>query len=90
MIDDAGAKIRAEAFLKCPGDDPDHPWSIESFPQGWLIRQAPVAGAYGQPAYVIERETGRIVSFPSSVPPRRIREDYASVVSRATVEPLPG
>ena len=86
MIDEIAAKRRAEELLKCPSDDPERPWTMESFAEGWLVRQGPLAGFRGQASYVIERETGRIMSFPSSVPPRRIREDYPGIVSRGTEE----
>jgi hypothetical protein len=84
MINEHEARKRAEALLRCPSDDPDHPWSIESFPEGWLIRPQPLARVRGQASYVIERASGRVVGFPSSIPPRRIREQYAAVVTRGT------
>jgi hypothetical protein len=86
MIDELEARNRVEQFLKCPSDDPNRPWSMEGFGAGWLVRQGPLAGFRGQASYVVERETGRIVSFPSSIPPRRIREEYDAVVARGKQE----
>ena len=86
MIDESEAKIRAEALLEAPEDDSEHPWSMEPFAEGWLVRQHPLEGFRGQASYVIERDSGRIVSFPSSIPPRRIREEYSAVVSRGKEE----
>jgi hypothetical protein len=86
MIDEVEAAKRIESFLKCPSNDADRPWTMEPFTEGWLIRQGPLEGFYGQPSYVVERATGRIVSFPSGVPRRRIREEYEKVLPRATEE----
>jgi len=88
MIDEIAARRQAEELLKCPSDHPEHPWTMESFAEGWLVRQGPLAGFRGQASYVIERETGRIMRFPSSVPPQRIREDYPNIFSRGTEEKL--
>jgi len=88
MIDEIAAKRQAEELFKCPSDDPERPWIMEDFAQGWLVRQGPLTGFRGQASYVIERETGRIMSFPSSVPPQRILEDYENIISRGTKEEL--
>lgn len=86
MMDEMEARKRIEAFLKCPSDDANRPWTMEAFAEGWLVRQGPFEGFYGQSSYVVERATGRIISFPSGVPPRRIREEYQKVLSRGTEE----
>ena len=89
MIDEIAAKRRMEEFFKCPSSDPERPWKMEEFAEGWLVRQGPLAGFRGQASYVIEREAGRIMSFPSSVPLQRIREDYPNIISRGTEEEVP-
>jgi hypothetical protein len=84
MIDEADARRRAEAFFTCPSDDPEHPWSLESFAEGWLLRRTPKPGIRGSASYVIERESGRIVGFPSSIAPRRVRDEYPDIVADGT------
>lgn len=76
MIDEMEARRRAEAFFECPSDDPEHPWSLESFAHGWLLMRIPQPDIIGDASYVIERESGRIVGFPSSYSPDLVRDEY--------------
>jgi hypothetical protein len=80
MIDEPDAMRRAEEFFGCPSDDPEHPWSLASFAQGWLLRRTPKPSVRGDASYVIERETGRIVGFGSGMPPHRLLEEYPDLV----------
>jgi hypothetical protein len=66
----------------------DGSWELVEFDAGWLIREHAAAdpSLRGAAARVIERDSGRIVRFPSSVPPRRILTEYAQVVDRGWVE----
>jgi hypothetical protein len=81
----------AIAFHVCgaPPSDPKRGWDLTEFDAGWLItdRAKPARGADGG-ARVIERDSGRVVSFPSSVPPARIMADYDKV--RGSGSALPG
>jgi hypothetical protein len=66
----------------------DRSWELVEFDAGWLIRDSALSdpNLVGVAVRVIERESGRVVRFPSSVPPGRILEEYAEVVGRGRVE----
>jgi hypothetical protein len=63
-------------------------WELVEFDAGWLIRESSSSDASmrGGAIRVVERESGRVMRFPSSVPPRRILTEYAEVVERGRVE----
>jgi len=63
-------------------------WELVEFDAGWLIRESSADDATrrGAAVRVIERESGRVMRFPSSVPPRRILTQYAQVVDRGQAE----
>jgi hypothetical protein len=61
-------------------------WHLEEFDAGWLVREdwigeAPVRGGS---FCVVDRATGRVLSFPSSISPTRIMTEYHQVVDRAS------
>ena len=61
-------------------------WHLEEFDAGWLVREdwmgeAPVRGGS---FCVVERATGRVLSFPLSISPTRIMTEYDQVVDRAS------
>jgi hypothetical protein len=70
------------------GGQQDAGWELEEFDAGWLIRENSADGEprRGAAVRVIERESGRVMRFPSSVPPRRILTEYAQVVERGQAE----
>jgi hypothetical protein len=74
--------------LRRPPDDSEHPWHLREFGSGWLIEESDFGGPVlvGGPRRVIERNSGRIMRFPSSVPPRRILNEYESIASRGKTE----
>ena len=78
----------AIAFHVCgaPPNDPKRGWELQEFDAGWLITSRAKTGRGGdQPASrVIERESGRVMSFPASVPPSRILADYQDVLKDGT------
>jgi hypothetical protein len=75
----------AIAFHVCgaPPGDPRRGWDLTEFDAGWLITGRGKAARDGG-ARVIERDSGRVVSFPSSVPPSRILADYDKVMKDGT------
>jgi hypothetical protein len=81
MITQAEAENIAATALGRPADDSGRPWHLQEFDQGWLIREeSAAAGSFrGGGRRVIERETGSVLFFPSSVPPGRILREYANV-----------
>jgi hypothetical protein len=71
----------ATQFVGAPATDPDKGWDLEEFDAGWLIQEKAAMNLRGAGSYVIERASGRVMSFPSYIPPDRILEEYDQVVS---------
>jgi hypothetical protein len=84
MITKRDAEAIATGLLGRPPADADRPWGLEEFSDGWLIREEPPPGELyvGAASVVIERDTGGVRRFPSSVPPGRITADYPAVRAR--------
>lgn len=88
MIDEKIAYSMAQELLKRASDDPERPWRLIEFPQGWLIAEeyihgkSPVGGA----GRVIEKESGNVLRFPSWVPTGRILREFEAVVKNARVQ----
>ena len=61
-------------------------WHLEEFDAGWLVREDWMAeeSVRGGSFCVVERATGRVLSFPSSISPTRIKTEYHQVVDRAS------
>ncbi|HEX4094520.1 MAG TPA: hypothetical protein VHZ33_37875 [Trebonia sp.] len=78
----------AIAFHVCgaPPNDPRRGWELTEFAAGWLITERAKTGRRGGGTRVIERESGRVMSFPSFVPPSRIIGDYDEVLEDGTPE----
>jgi hypothetical protein len=68
------------------GDPGDPPWKLVEFPAGWLVVKEPGLSERGRVTHAVERESGRVLRFPSRVPPKRIMESYSQVASQASVE----
>ena len=89
MIEQSDAERIARELLGRPPSDPNEPWELVDFPAGWMIRESFPEGFRGGAIRVIERSTGHVVRFPSSVPPpRRIIENYEAVVGRGRKQQL--
>jgi hypothetical protein len=76
---------QAEAIAgQVMGEVPNRTWELLEFGAGWLIRVTYTDGVHrrGGSTRVVEREAGRVMRFPSSVPPGLILEDYAHAVER--------
>jgi hypothetical protein len=76
---DQAAAIAARV-CGAPPDDPERGWELREFDAGWLVTERAKDGRRGGATRVIEREAGRVMSFPSFVPPSRIMEDYPEVL----------
>ena len=76
----------AIAFHVCgaPPNDPRRGWDLTEFDAGWLITERAKPGRRDGSTRVIERESGRVMSFPASVPPSRITADYQAVQAEGT------
>jgi hypothetical protein len=76
----------AIAFHVCgaPPNDPKRGWDLTEFDAGWLITDRARTGRRDGSTRVIERASGRVMSFPASVPPSRITADYQAVQADGT------
>jgi hypothetical protein len=76
----------AIAFHVCgaPPGDPKRGWDLTEFDAGWLITERAKTARGDGVTRVIERESGRVMSFPSSIPPSRILADYEKVQADGT------
>jgi hypothetical protein len=76
----------AIAFHVCgaPPSDPKRGWDLTEFDAGWLITERAARGRAAGETRVIERESGRVMSFPASVPPSKITADYQAVQADGT------
>ena len=76
----------AIAFHLCgaPPTDPKRGWDLTEFDAGWLINERVRPTRRDGSTRVIERESGRVMSFPASVPPSRITADYQQVLPEGT------
>jgi hypothetical protein len=61
-------------------------WHLEEFGAGWFVREDWMSGesVRGGSFCVVERATGRVMAFPSSISPARIMTEYEQVVDRAS------
>jgi hypothetical protein len=88
MITQEQAERIADEIAGQAHESGDQGWELVEFDAGWLIREGSASDASlrGGALRVIERESGRVLRFPSSVPPGRILTEYAQVVDRGRVE----
>jgi hypothetical protein len=88
MITRQQAESIAAQILRRPADAPGRSWSLLEFDEGWLVDEEPPPGEeiFGEASRVIERAGGRVLLFPSGVPPRRIMDDYAAVRDEGLVQ----
>jgi hypothetical protein len=82
---DEAERIAAE-LIGFPAGDAAHGWVLEEFDEGWLINEHQADDYRGGASRVIERESGRIMRFPSSIPPTRILGEYGKVLGRGRAE----
>jgi hypothetical protein len=61
-------------------------WHLQEFDAGWLVREDWMSeeSIRGGSFCVVDRATGRVLSFPSSISPTRIMTEYHQVVDRAS------
>ncbi|MGH9643486.1 MAG: hypothetical protein ACRD3Q_13810, partial [Terriglobales bacterium] len=65
-------------------------WHLEEFQGGWLVvRERLIDEMMGATSLVIERESGQVLSLPSSVPTRLITQQWERARQRARILPLP-
>jgi hypothetical protein len=84
MASETDAYRLVASVLRRPHDDGESPWQLLEFPQGWLVKEE--NKDRGSTTRVVERDSGRVLRFPSFVPPGRILRDYPAVVDKGRVE----
>lgn len=89
MITRKEAEDIAIALLGRQPDDEQRPWELREFDQGWLIFEPPPPGEHwrGGAGRVIERESGQLVRFPSSISQTRIMAEYPRIRDRGHPAP---
>jgi hypothetical protein len=78
MIDASTARSVARRHL-----DSDA-FELEDFGPGWQVSPSNESPVRGSGLLVVERDSGDLLLFPSAVPPRRLRRDFAGVRPMAT------
>lgn len=86
MITHEEAERIAAAAIGFSSDDAAHGWDLEEFDEGWLINEHEADDFRGGASRVIERDSGRVMRFPSSVPPSRILGEYGKILGRGRPE----
>jgi hypothetical protein len=76
---DQAERIAAE-MTGTPAGEPGRGWELQEFSAGWLVVEPAAAGSRGGAGRVIEREAGRVMRFPSFIPPARIMAEYDAVL----------
>jgi hypothetical protein len=82
---DEAERIAAEV-IGFPSDDAAHGWDLEEFDEGCLINDRESDDYRGGASRVIERDSGKVMRFPSSVPPTRILGEYGKILGRGRPE----
>lgn len=82
MITREQAERIVAQLVGAPASDPDKGWDLEEFNAGWLVLEHATRNLRGAGFHVVERESGRVMLFPSYVPPGRILKEYDQVVGK--------
>lgn len=80
MITRDQAERMAAEMTGASSNDPERGWELEEFSAGWYVIEYAKRGRRGGVSRVIERESGRVMRFPSYIPPGRIIEEYDTVL----------
>ena len=85
ITSDEAERIATEVIGPATAED-GQGWHLEEFDFGWFIREGWMSekSVRGGSFCVVERVTGRVLAFPSSISPTRIMTEYAQVVDRAS------
>lgn len=87
MITQDDAAQIAERVAGAPADDPVNGWELKEFEEGWLIIEKAMARIMGAGSHVVERESGRVMCFPSRIAPGWIMEEYAEALAEGFEDP---
>lgn len=88
ITSDDAHRIATEAIGPATAAD-GQGWRLEEFDAGWFIREDWMSekSVRGGSFCVVERATGRVLAFPTSISPTRIMTEYEQVVDRASPVP---
>jgi hypothetical protein len=75
------AELVAAKICGAPSNDVENGWELKEFNRGWLLDRNSARDHRGGLTFVIERDSGRVMSFPSFVPPGFIMADYDEALS---------
>jgi len=71
-------------YLGAMNGDSSTEWHLEEFDGGWIVvRDGSAVAMMGEPRLVVERATGSLKWFPSSVPPALVRSQWQRVRAQA-------
>ncbi len=85
MTTEAEARAKVQAYLRT--DD----FELEEFTEGWAVIRPIPRDLVGSATFVVERATGYLLMFPSSVPQGYVAEDFDEVRPLGrVVEEAPG
>lgn len=87
MITQDEAEQIAERVMRASTTEWDDGWELKEFEEGWLIIKKTTVRLMGAPCHVVERDSGRVVTFPSVIAPGRILTEYAEVAAKGFEEP---
>jgi hypothetical protein len=73
MIQEADARAAVRGYL---GSDE---FELDEFPEGWRVIRPIREGYRGAVTIAVERSSGTLLRFPSSIPPDRVSEEFAAV-----------
>jgi hypothetical protein len=87
MITGPEADQVAAGVLGEPSAGGGYGWQLDEFADGWVVREDWMSGQPGRggSVCVVERATGRVLAFPSSISLARIVGEYGQVAGRASV-----
>jgi hypothetical protein len=88
MITRDQAELVAAKICGAPQGDIENGWELKEFDRGWLLNRNAARDRRGGLTFVIERESGRVMSFPSFVPPAVIMRDYDEALQDGRQEDL--
>jgi hypothetical protein len=86
LINREQAELVAAKICGAPSNDAENGWELKEFDRGWLVDRNAAKDRRGGLTFVIERDSGRVMSFPSFVPPSFVMTDYDEALPDALPE----
>lgn len=83
MTGEAETRATVRAYLD--SDD----FSLEEFPEIWLVHKRYPEPMMGAPTWAVERATGALWEFPGNVAPRRVIEEFEEMKEHGRIVEVP-